>query len=577
MIRLRFRRLQTRLAVLYAALFGVVLLGISTAAGLVFVEDAHRAVTADLQAGGAVFGRLWAVRGQRLEEGGELLAHDFGFLQAVATGDGATVGSALDSLRGRLHVERALVLGPDGRTVGAPGAGTGIDLTRLATSLDPETPTSGVLMIAGRPFQATAAPILAPDPKGWLIFASALDRASLAEFERLSAIPLDARVVVPAGPAGAGGARRGGPQGRLADLTLKRPLQLLGGGTRPDPRGAALILSYPLAKAMAPYRRTSAILFGVGCLGGLVMTAGAWLLARGVARPITELDAAARSVREGRDVVVATSGHDELGRLGESFNHMVATIREREAAITHLAFHDAYTGLPNLRGLERALAELSQVAGSGVVVLAAVGLDRFAAVRSAIGHELSHRLVGDVAQRLRGLAVWNGASIFIARLTNEKLALIYFAADAQDALRIAGNLASAVRTPLMLDTVAVDVAVTVGLSLSPDGEAPDIVVPHRELIDRASVAVDQARSRHVRASIYDQAAYGDPAAQLSLMGEMLAAMKSGAFELHHQPKLDLRRGRITGVEALARWNHPTRGRLSPDMFVTLAEETGHIP
>jgi EAL domain-containing protein (putative c-di-GMP-specific phosphodiesterase class I) len=77
-------------------------------------------------------------------------------------------------------------------------------------------------------------------------------------------------------------------------------------------------------------------------------------------------------------------------------------------------------------------------------------------------------------------------------------------------------------------------------------------------------------------AFFDAAAYGDPAANLSLMSSMLAAIGRGEMELHYQPKYDLRRREICGVEALARWRHPVRGMLYPDLFIPMAEETGHI-
>jgi EAL domain-containing protein (putative c-di-GMP-specific phosphodiesterase class I) len=96
------------------------------------------------------------------------------------------------------------------------------------------------------------------------------------------------------------------------------------------------------------------------------------------------------------------------------------------------------------------------------------------------------------------------------------------------------------------------------------------------LIEHAMIALDQARACGRKVAIFDAVAYGDPAGNLCLMSEMLEGVATGALFLHHQPKLDLRSGAITGVEALVRWNHATRGLLRPDLFVGMAEETGHI-
>src|SRR5262249_51892915 len=96
------------------------------------------------------------------------------------------------------------------------------------------------------------------------------------------------------------------------------------------------------------------------------------------------------------------------------------------------------------------------------------------------------------------------------------------------------------------------------------------------LINRASVAADQARASHRSLALFDSEAYGDPQAKLGLMSEMLGAIAAGDIFIHLQPKYDLRLGRTTGAEALGRWPHPQRGMVMPDAFIPMAEETGHI-
>jgi EAL domain-containing protein (putative c-di-GMP-specific phosphodiesterase class I) len=96
------------------------------------------------------------------------------------------------------------------------------------------------------------------------------------------------------------------------------------------------------------------------------------------------------------------------------------------------------------------------------------------------------------------------------------------------------------------------------------------------MIERASIAVDQARAALQKVAAFDEAAYGDPARNLSLMGEMRRALEADYFHLVHQPKYNFRTGRIDSAESLVRWRHPNRGIIPPDLFVPMAEETGHI-
>jgi len=95
-------------------------------------------------------------------------------------------------------------------------------------------------------------------------------------------------------------------------------------------------------------------------------------------------------------------------------------------------------------------------------------------------------------------------------------------------------------------------------------------------IERASIALDQARAARRKTAVFDADAYGDPAANLSLMSNLLTGILQDQLEIWHQPKYDMRQNAVTGTEALVRWNHPVRGMIFPDVFITMAEETGHI-
>lgn len=96
------------------------------------------------------------------------------------------------------------------------------------------------------------------------------------------------------------------------------------------------------------------------------------------------------------------------------------------------------------------------------------------------------------------------------------------------------------------------------------------------MVERANIALDQARASKLRIGVFDCNVYGDPASNLSMMSEMILAIDAGGFAVAYQPKFDFRSRMITGVEALVRWPNRRGGPLGPDMFVPMAEETGHI-
>ena len=577
-----FQRLQTKLTVLYAGLFALALSLVAVTVYVAIAANARGAVRQELAASGTVFDRVWALRTQRLQDGAELLSRDFGFRAAVATHDGPTVASAVANLRQRLGLDLAFTVGVDGDVVGLDPAR--LDLEKLWSALDAEDGAQGVFAIDHQPYQLISAPILSPTLTGWVVFAAKLDEREMQALETLSAIGLDAQVFDQRGGQWIS-ADRGPANAALAAFVgqamhdkLRAPAMLRGGGdslvlvkpikTLDKASGAALVLRYPMAQAMTPYRPLMAAVIAVGVIGAALVAAASWALSRGLARPITALDVAARRLQRGEDVTVEVTTRDEIGRLAESFNLMAGEIRQREAEMTRQALHDGETGLPNRRALERAIeARLASLAPGEEVVISAIGFDRFPAVRAAIGYELATELVAKLGERVAETV----PGVFVGRLTTSILCTLSATSDLDTVLRRADGFLPGLETPILIGGEPVDVHITHGLAATSAGG-----IDAARLIERALIALDQARAAHKKLMVFDPVVYGDPAANLSLMSEMLEAVRKGDLFLNHQPKLDLRTGAITGVEALARWNHPTRGYIRPDLFVGMAEETGHI-
>ena len=589
-----FQHLRTKLTVLYAGLFALALMLVSLVVYASISANARTVVRGELIASGTVFDRIWALRANQLEGGASLLSRDFGFREAVASRDEATIRSALENLRVRLGIDVAFIVGIDGQVTGGDAAELKGAAGQIVQAVEHEENPSGVLVIGSTPYQTIAAPILSPTLVGWVVFASRLDAPEMRSLERLSAIPLDAAVLgrgaaakTWTAPAGVSGLIHGfAPQAlsRMIDtamalktpeprdfkgatgdaLTLVKPLKSIGGQAP-----AALLLSYPMARAMAPYSPVLYMIVLTGAAGIALLFAGSWMLARSVTRPISALDQAAQRLQRGENAEVAVTGSDEMGRLAESFNSMAAEIRERERRITHLAMHDAETNLPNRLALDRAVEAMAPKAlkeGRQVAVLA-LGVDRFTHVRGAIGYTLSADMISEIGQALQRLRPADP----IGRVANGVLAVAFVVRDLDEARRIAAHLLHALEAPVRLGDNTVDVTLTLGLAAY-----PELVELAGSLINRASVAVDQARASHRKVALFDAKAYGDPQAKLSLMSEMLGAIASGEMFIHLQPKFDLRQGVTIGAEALVRWRHPTRGMVGPDEFIPMAEETGHI-
>jgi EAL domain-containing protein (putative c-di-GMP-specific phosphodiesterase class I)/GGDEF domain-containing protein len=577
-----FRRLRTKLTVLYAGLFAGVVLLISLVVFTVVSNNVTRLVREELVASGTVFDRIWALRAAQLESGAGLLSRDFGFREAIASNDQATIRSALDNLKIRLGIDQAFMVGADGRLIAADGA-TGAIAPGALQAMQGDETASGVLTIGGAPYEVVSVPILAPTVMGWVVFAAKLDRAQMTALERLSAIPLDASVLDRDASGRWSEADRRLSQGEerrisgyvgeaMATHTWAPQVLMTAAGPTavmvkpltaltPD-TPAALLLSYPMSRAMAPYQPLLYAVVVTGLTGLALLVLGSWALARSLTRPILALDEAATRLKNGERTEVAVATGDEIGRLAESFNAMAAEIGKRERRITHLALHDPDTDLPNHQWLQRRLER-----AGGEVFVAALGVDRYAHVRGAIGYDLAGELVGEIGATVRRAH----REARVARLSTDVLGVLFRARDLESARSIVAEMQAGLEAPVRLGDNTVDVSLTVGLASHP---LPGDRVT--SLIERANIALDLARAGRQKLAVFDEALYGDPAKNLSLMSEMRQSIAAGHMLLHHQPKYDLRLGAVTGVEALVRWPHPTRGLVPPDAFIGMAEETGHI-
>src|SRR6476646_3768102 len=189
-----FRSLSARLTVQFALLFAAAMLVVSTALSTFIAGAASRQVASQLQSSGAVYDRLWQQRAHELQSAAQLLARDFGFREAVASGDRATIQSALGNAASRLRVRNAFIVTADGKITAIDASLHVAQAGALWDALD-EGRLTGVSVLDGKPRQLVAAPIMAPQLIGWVVFAADLDQREMRGLESLSAIPLHAAVL----------------------------------------------------------------------------------------------------------------------------------------------------------------------------------------------------------------------------------------------------------------------------------------------------------------------------------------------------------------------------------------------
>ncbi|MFN3303165.1 MAG: putative bifunctional diguanylate cyclase/phosphodiesterase, partial [Roseateles sp.] len=331
-----------------------------------------------------------------------------------------------------------------------------------------------------------------------------------------------------------------------------------------------VLLLRSLDAALAPYRQLQLILLGLTVLGVGVFALVSVLLARGISDPITALSASARRLEAGdyETPVPAASQLDEVHKLAVALESMREGIRRRDALVNQLAYVDALTGLPN----RARFAELLQQHLSPGLPPAAVlmlDLDRFKHVNDVLGHEVGDRLLQSVAQRLQMLA--EPIHAVLARLSGDEFVLLVPHADARVASEVALAILKDFERPLQIDDETIDLGAGIGIALYPEhGQEVNA------LLGRAELAMYAAKTRQCGSLIYHAQLDAGSQESLSLLSELRRAVEGDELRLYLQPKVDLRRGRVVGAEALVRWQHPTRGLVPPMQFIPFAEQTGFI-
>lgn len=242
-----------------------------------------------------------------------------------------------------------------------------------------------------------------------------------------------------------------------------------------------------------------------------------------------------------------------------------AIVREREAALLHQAMHEPETGLPNRRALLEEIGRRMTGDRRRSVAVLAVGLDRVSVLRGAIGYGRFHEVVRQVASRIGEAS----GEPLVAHLSSSVLGVVISARTAE-ALRTRVRRVERLDPSLAIEDLPVDAFVRVGAAYRRRGETAETLLEH------ASIALDRARELDRRALAFHEAKVGDPSLNLALMSDMRRGLAAGELALHYQPKVHAKSGRVTGVEALVRWTHPSRGPIAPDLLISTAEETGMI-
>lgn len=582
---------RTRILILLLALVATTQL--ATVAALVgFTQrEAFDRAQENLLSAGKVFSQTMKSRAQQLRGAVQVLVADFGFKEAVTTGEQGTIRSALENSANRIDADFAAFFDNHGAVLAStlPIHSTAADIG----SIKEAGSASDVLyrMIDGRPYLLVVAQVRAPAPVGLAAMGFPIDARLANEIHEL----LGEHVTYYDSADRGGGAfvstlepklqaalrsRLGASTGAVGKpyrmtlddqtyVSLDQPVEGSGGRLH-------VLLQTSLGDILAAFAQLRETIMLIAALGILLALPIASLLARGASRPLDKLVSAAQRIEGGNySVPVELEGAREFGAVATTLNSMQERVGERERRIRYQATHDDLTGLPNRVLFREQLEAAIETARRTAAPLALLLMDmrELERINASFGHLFGADVLRETARRLIGRV---RSDAVIARSDASRFLILLPGEDEARARLIAGLLVEAVRVGVVHEDVPIGMGAQVGICVYPQhGEDADA------LLRRAETSLYDARQTNTDIVVYQSGRDEGHRRQLSILGDLGRAVanstdEGGELQLYYQPKVDMRTQRVQSLEALVRWNHPRHGRISPAEFIPLAEQAGSI-
>lgn len=287
---------------------------------------------------------------------------------------------------------------------------------------------------------------------------------------------------------------------------------------------------------------------------------GAYIIASGLTQPLRQLVTFSSNIEKGDyKSSINVGSTEEMNRLAVQFEKMQHAIKEREAAITAQAFLDSLSSLPNRNQFNQDLLAFKKP-----FLLCQISIRRLADINDTLGHEVGDKVILEVANRLKGLnkpLYQISGNAFLIRCDHESV---------DDAKECVSKINSVIEPLFVYQNIALHLQINIGVSQS-DGYSNI-----NQVLKEVDAAMHIAKRKNLLFQLYNQQIDINTLDRLQLINRLKLAIENDELTLYYQPKLNLKKQVIEGVEALVRWNHPINGLLTPDAFIHIAEQTGQM-
>lgn len=531
------------------------------------------------------FQQLLQTREDTLVNSAALLTADFGFKQAVASRDEPTIASVLLNHGQRVEADMMFVTDLRGQLISTthPALKPGTPLPFPFVLVEAAANSAAIAMIdfEGRLYQIAVLPIRAPRPIAFAAVGFLFDKKVAEELKGLTELDVtiqinrDGRRIVstldPTDMAEAIAAPS--DVDPLFGLPFATPSRFV---SQSQPLTATLdevgeiILSATLSEEFNAFTRLRDEVF-LAFLAVLSLAVfGASLFSRNLTEPLDRLVETARRMARGNyDAELGEHRpSSEVGALFQAFRDMGHDIKQREELIRWQAEHDDLTGLlTRQKAVERIASEVLELQQPAAVLT--FSIDGLREIGDALGPGIADEYIRILGERLRNSKI----ALLSARLATNEFAQVVLLQPGQSPEAVCQQTLDTLQGPIQIQDIALRRTIRAGYALAPQhSESAEII------LKRASIAVERARQEQAVIRAYNIGEDEEQVKRLRIINELKSALTAndGQLFMVYQPKMSLKTGRVDRLESLMRWKHPELGFVSPELFISLAEQSNLI-
>ncbi|KKO44907.1 diguanylate cyclase [Arsukibacterium ikkense] len=529
---------------------------------------------AALEVASKVFQQALDSRAAQLSNSVSLLAADFGFRQAIATAEQATIESVLENHGSRINAQLGLLLTPQGDLLASSAPLNNSDIAQLKPATLGSNTVTDILLLDGKAYQLVLVPVRAPVIIAWVGMGFLVDVPLAGQIKGITGLDISFtqqhaginQQVASTLPAAA----QQQLLAKLATILQSPDTTHFAADFSFITRGKALdseqrlwaLLHLPDDRWLASYQQLRRQLIEIFAFGLVLALIAAFLFARSISQPLSQLSRFAKAIGQGKAGDPPAISQDEIGVLTSTLISMQHDISVREQQLRQQAEHDTLTGLLNRHAVEQRLpAILQQQAGT----LLQLNIIQFKHINDTLGLANGDTLLQLLAQRL---GHYQPAAAFSARLNGDEFLMLFNQSLTEPQLV---DLYNSLQPAYNIQNSLINLKIAIGIYPFEAGRDSA-----SEALRRVDLAQENASLAGGGIAFYQPGQDETHQRELTMIRDLPSALTSGQLFVVYQPKVELNSGQCHSAEALIRWQHPQLGFISPVEFIATAEHSGNI-